>query len=212
MNEEWRQIQGYEGLYEVSNLGRVKSLKRGKCNNEKLLKLREGNRGGYLVVILYKDKKRTTYNVHKLVAMTFIPNPENKPFIDHINTIRTDNRVENLRWVTERENANNELTKKHISESKKGHKVSEETKKKISTINKGRKLTDIQKNKLGESHKKKVVQLNKDTNELIKIWDSIKDAKIIGGFSSNISSCCKGKRKTSDGYKWMYYEDYMKIN
>ena len=70
-------------------------------------------RTGYERITLYKDGNRRVERIHRLVAMTFIPNPENKPCIDHINTDRSDNRVENLRWVTHEENCNNDLTRKN---------------------------------------------------------------------------------------------------
>lgn len=104
--EIWKDIEGFEGKYQISSIGRVKSLKYGK---EKILKGGK-DKDGYLFVNLYKDKKRKKIFIHRLVAQAFIPNPENKPEIDHINTIRTDNRVENLRWVTSSENKNNPIT------------------------------------------------------------------------------------------------------
>ena len=99
--EVWKDIQGYECLYQVSNLGRVKSLRRSKIR--KLCK----DRGGYLCVSLKKHGTVKLCKVHRLVAIAFIPNPENKPQVDHINRIRNDNRVCNLRWVTNTENQYN---------------------------------------------------------------------------------------------------------
>lgn len=121
--EEWRPIKGYEGLYEVSSLGNVRSVGHNVCflnhrkcadfhRDGKLLKLTV-NKQGYCVVGLYDAsiKKAKLYKVHRLVAEAFIPNVENKPMIDHINTIKTDNRVENLRWCSQKENCNNPLTR-----------------------------------------------------------------------------------------------------
>ena len=150
MDEEWRAVKDYEGLYEVSNIGRIKSLNYNGTGKEGLLK-QQSNHKGYKTVMLRKDNKGKTFKVHRLVAEAFIPNPENKPQIDHINCIRDDNRVENLRWVTGKENMENPLTKdkrkaiyseetkKKMSEAKKGksHPVSEETKKKMSESKKG---------------------------------------------------------------------------
>ena len=117
MEEEvWKSIRDYEGLYEVSNLGRIKSLNYRKTGKEKILKNIECE-NGYLIINLAKFGKYKTFKVHRLVAEAFIPNPENKPCVDHINTIREDNRVENLRWVTKEENNNNPLTKKKYSKN-----------------------------------------------------------------------------------------------
>lgn len=106
--EIWKTIEDYPN-YQVSNMGRVKSLGNNKARKEKILKGIKG-KDSYLSVGLYKEGKIKMYLVHRLVAQAFIPNPNNKPFIDHINTIRTDNRVENLRWVTSKENMNNSIT------------------------------------------------------------------------------------------------------
>lgn len=98
MEEIWKDIQNYKGLYKVSNLGRVKSL----FYNNKVLK--GNNSVGYLSVALYKNKERFSVKVHRLVAQAFISNPENKCCVNHINGNREDNRVENLEWVTNLEN------------------------------------------------------------------------------------------------------------
>lgn len=105
MNEEiWRPVVGYEGFYEVSNFGRVRSLYSGK--NLKYVT----NRCGYFRLTLVKNKVKTPILVHRIVAQAFIPNPDNKPFIDHLNGNRQDNSVENLRWVYPVENSNNPIT------------------------------------------------------------------------------------------------------
>ena len=115
MEEIWKDIPGYEGWYQVSNLGRVKRLKKIHCNHgkrkiverEHILKP-VADKKGYSIVILSnggKDKKHL--KVHRLVADAFIENKENKPQVDHINRIRSDNRVDNLRWVTNSENQYN---------------------------------------------------------------------------------------------------------
>lgn len=111
MQEEiWKDVVGYEGYYQVSNLGNVRSIKYGKISNMYLRK----HKYGYMTIRFSVNGIVRGYKIHRLVAEAFIPNPENKPHIDHINTIRTDNRVENLRWVTRTENANNPLTIEHI--------------------------------------------------------------------------------------------------
>ena len=98
--EIWRDICGYEGLYQVSNFGRVKSLRFGR---EKLLKVGVSNTG-YANVSLIKNKSKKTFHVHVLVAVTFLPNPENKREVNHIDGDKQNNRVENLEWVTGSEN------------------------------------------------------------------------------------------------------------
>lgn len=118
IKEIWKDIEGYENLYQVSNLGRVKSLNYKRTGKEKILKQSKDSKG-YFVLNLRINGVTKLFKVHYLVAKTFIPNPENKLEVDHINTIRTDNRVENLKWVTRKENCNNELTKQHNSDSKK---------------------------------------------------------------------------------------------
>lgn len=107
MKEIWKNIEGYPN-YQISSMGRVKSLNYKHTDKEKLLK--SSKKSGYPFVVLYKDGERKQTFIHRLVASAFIPNTDNKPCIDHINTDRTDNRVENLRWVTYKENMNNPLT------------------------------------------------------------------------------------------------------
>lgn len=111
--ETWKDIEGYEGLYQVSNLGRVKSLNYRHTGREQILEPYKNNRE-YLIVCLWKNGKRDQQLVHRLVAIAFIPNPEGKPEVDHINNDgpKTDCRAVNLRWVTSRENKDNGQSKK----------------------------------------------------------------------------------------------------
>ena len=175
INEIWSDIVGYEQLYQISNFGTVKSLSNNKIKKEKILK-QVKTTNGYLFVNLCKNGKRKFYQIHRLVAQAFLPNPENKPCIDHINTNKTDNRVCNLRWVTAKENMNNPLS------------------------------IDKLKNKLGIKHhnSKPVLQLTL-TGELIKKWNSIRDVeRELGINQSNISKCCKGDVKSAGKFKWQY--------
>ena len=182
MEEIFKDIVGFEGIYQISNFGQVRSLEKiveGKngCKRllkEKLLKISK-NGIGYLYVCLHKDKKQYIKKIHRLVAETFIPNPENKPDVDHINTIRTDNRVKNLRWCTRKENCNNKKTLKNYSKAK----------------------------------SKPIIQLAKN-GRFVKRYDSATDCQRQTGFNhSHICSCCKGERKTSNGFKWMYEDNYI---
>lgn len=104
-NEIFVDIEGYEGKYQVSNLGRVKSLNYHREKKEKILKLRK-DKDGYFYVFLYKNGKGKTYKVHKLVAITFIENPNKLPIINHKNEIKDDNKVDNLEWCTIKYNNN----------------------------------------------------------------------------------------------------------
>lgn len=126
MDEIWRDIDGYEGLYQISNKGNVKSLKYGK---ERILKPRQ-NRYGYLTVILCKNRIQQERKVHRLVAQEFIQNPDNKPQVNHKDECKTNNTVENLEWATAKENnnygtRNERLSRKILQYSKSGEFIKE---------------------------------------------------------------------------------------
>lgn len=106
MAERWRPVAGYEGLYEVSEQGSVRSLPRqaGKYHIKGRLLKQFQNRAGYLCVCLSKEGEQTTVAVHRLVASAFVPNPEGKETVNHINEDKGDNRACNLEWLTLREN------------------------------------------------------------------------------------------------------------
>lgn len=190
--EIWKDIRGYEGLYQVSNTGRIRSLDRYIKHSSgnglqimrgRVIKLKLHN--GYYFIGLHKDGKCITRNVHRLVAEAFICNPENKPCIDHINTIKTDNRVENLRWCTQLENINNPATIKKM------------------------KINHHLKNQFGKLHpySKPVLQFSL-TDKFIKKWDCGADIERELGYKNGyISNCCNGKKEKAYNFKWKKLED-----
>ena len=179
--EEWKDIKGYEGLYQVSNKGRVRSLK-----HDKMIKpIQHSN--GYLFVNLHKDGSRIHTSIHRLVANAFIPNPDNKPCVGHKNTIKTDNSIDNLEWCTYLENNNHPITRYRRSKTKKGIPPSKNTM-----------------DALIKKMSKKVYQYTID-GIFLKSWNSVREAsKNVGTFESNISFCCKHSNRTCKGYKWSY--------
>ena len=118
VNEVWKDVvvdkeepNKYKGLYMVSNFGRVRRLHNGK---EKILKVCI-DEGGYECVSLSKDGVQKQYKINRLTALVFVANPENKTYVDHIDGDRRNNKAENLRWVTQKENMNNTITKERLS-------------------------------------------------------------------------------------------------
>lgn len=168
--ELWKDIPNYEGLYQVSNLGNVKSLK-------KELKKRQ-HRNGYLCVVLYKNKKAKEILIHRLVAMTFLNNKNNYECINHINGIKTDNRADNLEWCTYSHNTKEAYRNGLL---KANYEVLRNNSKKLST---------------------RVLQLDKNTKEVIKEWDSMKQAETTLNIKTHINEVISGKRKSAGGYLW----------
>lgn len=225
MNEIWKDIPGHEGKYQVSNLGRVRSLNYNRTGKIKLLK--QGNVNGYKVVILYKDGKKKTYLVHRLVAIAFLLNPNNLPIINHKDENPSNNNVNNLEWCTIAYNNTYGTARKRASENMKGEKNplygkhhSEETKKKMSEARKGenspfygKHLSEKHRKKLSESHKgnnaKPILMYDQEGN-FIKRFDSIADANEYFGKDrccSSICNCLKGRRKTTYGFIFKYEDE-----
>ena len=182
MKEIWKDIDGYEGMYQISNLGRVKSLERkdrmGRLVKEKIIKPKD-DKDGYKRLILYKDGKGKNYRIHRLVATTFIPNPENKPQVNHKDCNVSNNNVDNLEWVISLENNNHGDHNKKISKAKRNHK----------------------------SVSKAVMGVNL-TNGLILIYPSVSEAGRNNLFQEqNISTSCRNEKRTHKGYKWYYLEE-----
>ena len=124
MSEEiWKDIEGYEGLYQVSSFGRIKRLKRVieikskvyKTLSEKILKPTKHDTGYFVIGLSDLLNNRKRYKVHRLVAKAFVKNPYNKPEVDHIDTNKLNNRADNLRWVTRKEQYKNPITYAKVS-------------------------------------------------------------------------------------------------
>ncbi|BAM20907.1 HNH endonuclease [Enterococcus phage BC611] len=176
MNEEWLDIKGYEGLYQISNLGRVKSLsKRVVYSNgsirevpEKILTPSESTQG-YLKVNFFKDKKPKTKYIHKLVYVTFVSEVKEGNQLNHINECKFDNTLANLEEVTAKEN-----------------------------INHG---TRTMRQAWFNSKPVKAVSVEDGS---VKLFPSASQASREGFSRRHISNVCKGKEKTHLGYVWEY--------
>jgi hypothetical protein len=188
--EIWVSLPGFNDSYIISNLGHIKKVKPPfNATTDNIFKGMVKNKTGYYRIRLTIGLKRKRYFLHRLIAKAFIPNPENKPYINHKNGIKTDNRIENLEWVTPREN--------NIHALEIG----------LYTMDKfweGR----TKFNNKGQYPYNKVV-LQYKNGILIKEWACVKDAGTALGLKKfdAIRNCCRGQSKTSSGYEWAYKDD-----
>lgn len=185
MEEIYKDIEGYEGLYQVSNLGNVKSLNFRNTNKEGLLKL-GFDKDKYLRVSLNINGFKKLFGVHRLVATTFIPNPENKPQVNHIDGDKTNNNISNLEFCTAQYNTQHAFNI--------GLKVAKKGKEHYAYGKKGK-----------EHHSSKIIYQYTIQGDFIKKWNSLIDAyNELNINKSDISTCAKGKLKTAGGFKWFY--------
>lgn len=183
--EEWRPVKGYEGLYEVSSRGRVRNLnykKRGVYR----IKSPQVSNNGYKTVFLFKSGAGKRFTVHRLVAIAFIPNPTNLPEVDHIDTDRSNNCVDNLRWVTRRGNHLNTLTREKNSRVW---------------------LTMWSSGRL-DGCKKRIIQLSLSGDIVGEFESASAAARYIRRSKTGIIKTCLGQKSSCGGFRWMYKEDY----
>lgn len=186
MEEIWKDVPGYRGEYQASNLGKIRSVK--KDRKIKILSDRK-HPNGYFYTMVCMDGVCQTKKAHRLVALTFIPNPENKPQVNHKNGVKTDNRVENIEWCTRSENGLH-AHRTGLSPKPTG------TKGMVGVLC---------------SNSKQIAQMDlKGT--LINVFGSAMEVERELGFThTSISYCCIGKSKKSHGFIWkhisreMYY-------
>jgi len=183
--EIWKDIKGYEGLYQVSNMGRVKSLERTVIDNigrrqnikERILKPKKEPNGYLRVTLSNNSVKNKKFFVHRLVCEAFHENTENKPCVNHIDENKANNTVSNLEWSTFAKNIN------HGTRSLRAGKA------------------------IAKALRKPIGQYTRD-GKLIKVWQSAQEVKIQLGFDQgNISKVARGKLKTAYGYVWKYIEE-----
>lgn len=178
--EIWKDIPGYEGLYQVSNLGKVKRLPIGKQwpyrqthNNIRKQRL---STSGYLRVNLSKNNKVKWYNVHRLVALAFIPNPDNLPIINHKDENKTNNCVENLEWCTTIYNVNYGTARERQKETRRNNPNDK-----------------IVRQKVGEGNGKRVRQYTPDGVFIAEYASAMEASRATGVHDSQIRRHCKGQ-------------------
>ena len=178
--ENWKAIAGYGGQYEVSDLGRVKSLNYNRTGKEKILKLLN-HRGGYLQVTLCKDGHVKNMLVHRLVAQAFIPNPDNLETINHKDEVKTNNVASNLEWMSPKDNCNYGTRNKRVGEA-------------------------VSKAKLNNPKTSTPVQMLDKQGNLLATFPSTHEAGRVTGISQGIiCKCCNGKKyKSAGSYIWRY--------
>ena len=187
MIEIWKDIKNLEGKYQVSNLGNIMSLNYRGTGKAKLMKPRD-NGNGYLQVGFWQNRKKDNFYIHRLVAQAFLPNPENKPEVNHkidteegkkINIVylnedgSVDEEKSTIEWCTHEYNNNYGTRTLRVAKAK----------------------------------SKPVLQFTLD-GKFVKEWESVRECGRNGFTASSVAACCNGKLKSHKGYIWRYKEDY----
>lgn len=189
MQEIWKSIEGYEGKYEISNLGRVKSLYDNTGRKREKILTPRISKQGYLYLNLWRNSKGRAKKIHRLVAEAFCEKQKDSQCVNHINGIKTDNRAENLEWCTYSYNS------KHSFETG------------LQKPKKGKENGMFGKHGKEHPSSKPVLQYDLNNN-FIKEWEnSIEAGKQLGVKGSSIQRCARGDRKTAFGYIWRYKDD-----
>ena len=199
--ERFATIDGFPD-YLVTSHGRILSLKYGKIRE---IKIRKNYKTKYCYVGLCKNGKVNGIYVHRLVAQAFIPNPDNKTDVNHIDEDKTNNHVSNLEWVTHKENCNHGTRVQRVSESNTGKKRTEETKRKLSECKKGKYIGD-------KNPRAKAVIGFKINGCNIKHYKCMKESEKDGFNPKCIRNCCKGKQKNHKDYVWYYADEFFNKN
>ena len=231
--EEWRDIEGYEGLYQVSNKGRVRNINK---NPYRMMKPHHNQRG-YCQVALSSGGTYILVAVHRLVAQAFIPNPNCLPQVNHKDEVKDNNSVDNLEWCNNKYNCGygtrgkrigeklkgvkhsderrmkrighfvSEETKTKIAEALKGKVVSEDTKAKLSKALKGKKRPKEVIDKMREKRKIPIIQYTKQLEFIAEYPSTIDAIEALGlpkSGNAAICKCLKGKIKSYKGFVWKY--------
>ena len=174
MKEEWRDINGYEGYYQVSNLGKIWSKK-----TNRILSHHSDSNTGYCRLILRRNGKNIGCLVHRLVAEAFIDNPYNKPEVNHLDEDKTNNNMANLEWCTKLENENWGTKRERCVKNTNYELIAEQNRKPVNQYT----LDGI------------LIRTWRTANDC---------KRKLGYDNSSIAKCCNGKLKTAYGYRWGY--------